>query len=94
MSLDSLEERKQLLIARSAVERARLRYEIVALRSGPSRLPLPAGLLLGFLKRGGGAGAVGQVAGLMAAVRVVLSIVRMVRSNRGLLRGFVRRLRR
>lgn len=94
MSLDSLEERKQLLIARSAVERARLRYEIVALRSGPSRLPLPAGLLLGFLKRGGGAGAVGKVAGLMAAVRMLLSIVRMVQGNRGLLRGLVRRWRR
>jgi len=77
---NSLEARKELLIARSAVERARIRHDFVALRSGPSRLPMPVGLLLGFLKRrGGGQGMVGKVAAVLAVVRTVLSVIRMVR---------------
>jgi hypothetical protein len=77
---DSLEARKELLIARSAVERARVRYEYVALRSGSStRLPLPVAILMGFLKRGSATAAIGKVTAILAVVRTVLSLVRMVR---------------
>jgi hypothetical protein len=87
---DTLEARKELLVARSALERARIRYELVALRSSPSRLPLPVGLLLGFVTRAGAPGAIGKMAGLLAVVRTVLSVIRMVRGDRGLLRGLKR----
>ena len=81
--MDDLAARKEMLVARSAVQRARLRYEVLALRSRPRNMSLPLGLLLGFLARrgspAGAGGLLGKLGALLAIVRPLLGFVKMLR---------------
>lgn len=83
--MNDLAARKEMLIARCAVQRARLRYEILALRSRPRRVPLPLGFLLGlFVRRSSpvaAGGLLGKLSWLLAVVRPLLALVKTLRRN-------------
>jgi hypothetical protein len=81
--MDDLAARKEVLIARSAVQRARLRYEVLALRSRPRQMSLPLGFLLGlFLRRSSpvaASGLLGKLSLLFAIVQPLLALVKTLR---------------
>ena len=90
MNSRDLAARKDLLLAESALHRARLRYQLVALRARrPSLLaigaPLLGGPLLGLLMLLGGrarmAGAVARAGQLVGLLRLASSIFGMVRAR-------------
>jgi hypothetical protein len=83
-ALEDLALRKEALIAQSAVERTRLRYEIIALRSRAISVPVlrgPAFALLMLL-----AGRLRLARWIAKAARLVL-FLRLARNVLGLVRG-------
>lgn len=76
---DDLTLRKELLIARSALHRARLRHEVVAMRARAStRLPLFSLFML-LAGRARAAGWIGKAAAVLAIVRTVHGAIRLLK---------------